>query len=201
MEIIFTKSFIRKIQFSSVAQSCLTLRPHGPQHARHSCPSPTPGVYPNSCLLSWWCHPTIWSFVVPFSSHLQSFPESGFFKGVSSSYQVAKVLEFQLQHQPFQWTLRTDLLYDGLVGCPCSPRDSQESSPTPQFKSNNSLALNFLYSPILTSIHDLWFLCLFCSDFGAPQNKVCHCFHCFPISLPCSDRAGCYNLSFLNVES
>ena len=53
-----------------------------------------------------------------------------------------------------QWTPRTNLLQDGLVGSPCSPRDSQESSPTPQFKSINSSALSFLYSPTLTSIHD-----------------------------------------------
>ena len=58
----------------------------------------------------------------------------GLFKWVSSSHQVAKVLEFQIQHQSFQWTPRTDLLLDGLVGSPCSPRNSQESSPTPQFK-------------------------------------------------------------------
>ena len=70
----------------------------------------------------------------------------------SSSHQVAKVLE--LQHQSFQWIFRTDCLQDGLVWSPCSPRDSQESSPTPQFKSINSSAHNFLYSPTLTSIHD-----------------------------------------------
>ena len=64
----------------------------------------------------------------------------GIFKWVSSSHQVAKVLQFQLQHQSFQWIFRTDFLLDGLVGSPCSPRDSQESSPTPQFKSINSLA-------------------------------------------------------------
>ena len=79
-----------------------------------------------------------------------------FFQSVNSSHEVAKVSEFQLQHQSFQWTPRTDLLYDGLVGSPCSPKDSQESSPTPQFKSINSLALSFLYSPTLTSIHDHW---------------------------------------------
>ena len=79
--------------------------------------------------------------------------QQGLFKWVSSSHQVAKVLEFQLQHQSFQWTPRTDL-WDGLVGSPCSPRDSQELSPTPQFKSINSLALSLLYSPTLTSIHD-----------------------------------------------
>ena len=72
------------------------------------------------------------------------------FKWVSSSHQVAKALAFQLQHQSFQWTLRTDLLWGGLVGPPCSPRDSQESSPTPQFKSTDSSALSFPYSPTHT---------------------------------------------------
>ena len=80
----------------------------------------------------------------------------GLSKWVSSSHQVAKVLKFQLQHQSFQWLFRTDLLSDGLVESPCSPRDSQESSPTPQFKSISSLALSFLYSPTLTSLHDSW---------------------------------------------
>ena len=80
----------------------------------------------------------------------------GLFQWVNSSHEVAKVLEFQLQHQSFQWTPRTYLLQDGLVGSPCSPRDSQESSPTPQFKSINSSALSFLHSLNLTSIHDHW---------------------------------------------
>ena len=80
----------------------------------------------------------------------------GLFKWVSSSHLAARVLEFQLQHQSFQWIFRTDFLQDGLVGLPCSPKDSQESSPTPQFKSINSLVLSFLYSPTLTSIHDYW---------------------------------------------
>ena len=78
------------------------------------------------------------------------------FKWVSSSPQVAKVLEFQLQHQPSQWIFRTDFLKDGLVGSPCCPRDSQESSPTPQFKSINSSALSFLSSPTLTPLHEYW---------------------------------------------
>ena len=79
----------------------------------------------------------------------------GLFKWVSSSHEVAKVLEFQPQHQYFQWTPRTDLLQNGLVGSCCSLRDSQESSPTPQFKSINAV-LSSLYSPTLTSIHDHW---------------------------------------------
>ena len=70
-------------QFSSVQFSLSvvsnSLRPHEPQHTRPPCPSPTPGVYPNSCPLSRWCHPTISSSVAPFSSRLQSFPGSGSF--------------------------------------------------------------------------------------------------------------------------
>ena len=72
--------FLRfSVQFSSVAQSYLTLQPHGLQHARPPCPSPTPRIYPNLCPLSRWCHPTISSSVIPFSSSLQSFPASGSF--------------------------------------------------------------------------------------------------------------------------
>ena len=91
---------------------------HGLQHARLPCPSPTPGVYKNSCPLSRWCHPTISSSVFPFFSCLQSFPTSDLFKWTSSSHEVAKILEFQLQHQSFQWTPRTYFLYDGVVGSP-----------------------------------------------------------------------------------
>ena len=72
------------------------------------------------------------------------------------SNEVAKVLEFQPQYQSFQQIFRTYFLQDGLVGSPCSPKDSQESSPTPQLKRINSSALSFLYSPTLTSIHDYW---------------------------------------------
>ena len=93
--------------------------------------------------------------VVPFSSRLQSFPASGSFPR-SSLPQVAKVLEFQLQHQSFQWIFRTDFLLDGLVGSPCSPRESQESSLTPQFKSINCLVLSLLYGSTLISIHGYW---------------------------------------------
>ena len=79
----------------------------------------------------------------PSSPAINLFQHQGLFKWVSSLHQVAKVLEFQLQQQSFQWTPRRDLLEDGLVGSPCSPRDSQESSATPQFKSTNSLVLIF----------------------------------------------------------
>ena len=80
----------------------------------------------------------------------------GLFQRVSSSHQVAKVLKFQVQHQSFQWTFRTDFLQDSLVWSTCSPRDSQESSPTPQFKSMISSALSFIYCPTFISIHDHW---------------------------------------------
>ena len=124
-----------------------SLWPHGLQHTRLPCPSPTPGACSNSCPLSQWCHPTILCPVVPFSSYLLSCPASESLKWVSLSHQMAKVLELQLQHQFFQWIFRTDFLKDWLVWSPCSPRDSQESSPTPQFKSISSLVLSFFYSP------------------------------------------------------
>ena len=86
---------------SSVAQLCPALRPHGLQHTRPPCPSPTPGVYSNSCLSSWWCHPTISSSVVPFSSHLQSFPASGSFlvsQLFTSDGQSIGVFSFSISH-------------------------------------------------------------------------------------------------------
>ena len=85
------KQELSSVQFSSSVMSD-SLWPHGLQHARPPCPSSTPGVYSNLCPLSQWCHPTILSSVIPFSSCLW----------ISSSHQVAKVLEFQLQHQSFQ---------------------------------------------------------------------------------------------------
>ena len=123
---------------------------------RLPCPSPTHRACSNSRPLSRWCHPTISSYVVPFYSGPQSFPASGFFQtsqfftsggqriGVSAS---ASVLPMNNQ----DW-----FPLDGLVGSPRSPRDSQEFSPTPQFKGINSLVLSFLYSPTLTSVHDHW---------------------------------------------
>ena len=128
---------------------------HGPQHARPPCTSQTPEVYSNFCPLSLWCYPIISSSIILLLPPL-IFPSIRVITWVSSSHQVVKVLEFQLQHQSFQWIFRTDLLQDGLVEYPCSPRDSQESSPTPQFKSINSSSLSFLHSPTLTSIHDHW---------------------------------------------
>ena len=143
-------------QFISVTQLCLTLQPHGLQHARLPCLLPTPRACSNSCPSSQWCHTPVSSFVIPFSSCLQSFPALGSFPISQFFASGGQILEFQLQHQSFQWIFRTDFLLDWLVGSPCSPRDFQESSPTPQFKSINSSVLSFIYSPTLTSIHDYW---------------------------------------------
>ena len=112
------------IQFSSVAQSCLTLQPHEPQHASPPYPSPTARVYPNPCPLSRWCHPTISSSVVPFFSCPQSFPASGSFQmsqlftsggqsiGVSAS---TSVLPMNTQDwSPSEWTGWISLQSKGL---------------------------------------------------------------------------------------
>ena len=119
------------------------------------CPSSTPGACSNSCPSSWWCHPTISFSVVPFS-YLQSFPASGHFPISRLFTPGGQSIGASVSAPLFPMHIRTELLYDWLVSSPCSPRDSQESSPTPQFKSVNSLVLDFLYSPTLTSIHDYW---------------------------------------------
>ena len=92
----------------------------------------------------------------PFSPAFNLSQHQGLFQWVSASYQVAKVLEFQLQHQSFQWLFRVVFLQDWRVWSPCCPRDSREACPTLKFKNINSSALSLLYSPTLTSIHDHW---------------------------------------------
>ena len=126
----------------------------GLQHAKLPYPSLFPRVCSNSCPLNWWCHPISSSSVTPFSSCPQSLPASGSFPisqlfasggqsiGASAS---ASVLPVNIQGGfPLGWT--------GLIFC--SPRNSQASSPAPQFESINSLALSLLYGPTLTSVHD-----------------------------------------------
>ena len=130
-----------------------SLRPHGLQHARPPCPSPTPGACSNSRPLSKWCQPTISSSVLPFSSCLQSFPAWRYFQmsqfftsggqsiGVSAS---ASVLPMNVQDwSPLGWT----------GWSPCSPRHSQEFSNTIVQK-HQIFGTQLLYSPTLTSIHD-----------------------------------------------
>ena len=145
------------VQFSSVAQLCPTLcdpmncsMPGLPVH--HQLPEfiqthfhrVRDAIQPSHPLSS----P---SLPAPNPSQHQSL-----FQWVNSSHEMSKVLEIQLQHHSLQRNPRVDLLQNGLVGSPCSPRDSQESSPTPHFKSIHSLALSFLHSLTLTSIHDHW---------------------------------------------
>ena len=133
-----------------------SLQLHGLSYTSLPCSSLSPRVCSNSCLLSGWCHPTISSSAAPFSSCSQSFLASGSFPisclftsgsqstGASAS---ASVLPMYIQGY---------FLSDWLVWSACSPRDSQECSPTPQFKSINFLVFSLLYGPTLTSIHDYW---------------------------------------------
>ena len=97
------------VQFSHSVVSD-SLWPHESQHARPPCPSRTPGVHPNSCVLSWWCHPTISCSVIPFSSCPQSLPTSGSFPMSQLFAWGGQSTEFQLQHQSFPWTPRAGLL-------------------------------------------------------------------------------------------
>ena len=123
---IYTMEY--SVQFNSVTQSCLTLC----DPMNHS----TPGLPVHHQLLEFTHTHVHWVNDAIQPSHPLSSPSppapnpskhQGLFQWVNSSHEVAKVLEFQLQHQSFQWTPRTDLLQNGLVGSPCSPRDSQES--------------------------------------------------------------------------
>ena len=143
---IILNLWLHSVQFgcSVVSDSLLS---HGLQHARPPCPSPTPGVYSHLCPFSRWCHPTISSSLVPLSSCLQSLPASGSFQaspffasggqsiGVSAS---ASVLPMNTQ----DW-------FPLGFGSPCSPRDSQESSPTPQFKTSVLWCLAFFIVQLL----------------------------------------------------
>ena len=141
------------VQFSSVTQSCPTLC--NPMGCR------MPGFHYQLPELAQIHVRRVGDVSQP--SHPLSSPSSpvfslsqhqGLLQWISSLHQVVKALELQLQHQSFQWIFRTDFLEDWLLWSPCNPRDSQESSPIPQFKSINSSVLIFLYSPTLTSIHE-----------------------------------------------
>ena len=148
------------LQFSSVQFSCSvvsdSLRPHGLQHSRLPCPSPTPRACSNSCPLNQWCHPTISSSVIPFSSYLQSFPVSGSFPvsqffvsgsprfGTSAS---ASVLPMNLQ----------DWFPLGLIGLiSLQSKGLSRVISNTAVKNHQSSVLRFLYGPALTCIHDYW---------------------------------------------
>ena len=143
------------VQFSRSVMSN-SLGPHELQHARPPSPSPSPGVYPNSCSLSQWCHPTISSSVVPFSSCLQSFPASESFQmsqlftSGGQSIRVApsaSVVPMNIQDWfPLGWTGWISLQSKGL---------SRVFSNT-TIQKHQFFGASFLYSPTLTSIHDHW---------------------------------------------
>ena len=148
------------VQFSLSVMS-YSLWPHGLQHARLPCPSPTPGVYSNSCPLSLWCHPTISSSVVPFSSPLQSFPASESFQmsqlfasgdqsiGVSAS---TSVLPMNTQDwSPLGWTGWISLQYKGLsrVFCNTTVQKHQFFSAQLSSQSNSHIHTWLLEKPQL----------------------------------------------------
>ena len=151
---VYRKPDTNSVEFSSVQSlSCVWLC----NPMNHS----TPGLPVHHQLPEFtqthvhWVRDVIQPLLSPSPPSLNLSQHQGLFKRVSSLNRVAKVLEFQLQHQSFQWTpwlisFRMDWL-DLLA-----VQGNLESSPTPQFKSINSSALNFLYSPTLTSIHDYW---------------------------------------------
>ena len=125
----------------------------------------TPWTAVHQASLSFTVFQSLLKLMLIESSHPLSSPSSpalylsqhqGLFHCVSSSHQVAKILELQLQHQSFQWIFRDDFLKDWLVWSSYCPKDSQESFPTPQLEGINSLVLSLLYGPTLTSIHDYW---------------------------------------------
>ena len=152
---ILFQSPIMKVQFSHSVLSD-SLRPHESQHARPPCPSPTPGVHPDSRPSSQWCHLAISSSVIPFSSCPQSlpasesFPMSQLFAWGGQSTGVSAWASFLPKKSqgwsPSEWTGWISLQSKGL----------SRVFSNPQFKSIDSSALSFLYSPTLTSIHDYW---------------------------------------------
>ena len=222
-----------------------SLWPHGLQHARLPCPSPIPRACSNSCPLSWWCHPTISSSVVPFSSCLQSFPASGSFpmnqffttggqsNGASASASVlpmniqdwfpvgltglislqSKGLSRALQHSSSKASIFWCSAFL-IVQISCSYMTSGKTIALNR-QTFVSKAMSLLFNMLSRFL--IAFLprskCLFISRLQLPsavvyflgffrtqENKICHCFHCFPIYLPWSDGTGFPDLSFLNVE-
>ena len=215
-----------------------SLKPHGLQHVRPHCPSPTPRVYSNLCPLTQWCHPTISSSAIPFSSIFNLSQHQGSFRWVSSLHQVVKVLEFNnspsnehpgLISFKINWL---DLLtVQGTLKSLLQHHSSKASLPQcsafflvqlshPYMTAGKTIALtrwtfvgkvlsllfNILSRLVITFLPRSKRVLIsmaavtICRDFGAPQNKVCHCLECFLIYLPWSDGTRCHDLCFLNIE-
>ena len=216
-----------------------SLWPHALQHIRPPCPSPTPEVYPNSCPLSRWCHPTISSLSSPspppsiFPNIRVSFNESDlrirwpkywhFSLSISPSKEHPGLVSFRMDWLylfAVQGTLKSllqyhsskaSILWHSAVFTVQLSHPYMTTGKTITLTRGNfagkvmSLLLNMLSRLVTTVLPrskclnfmatvTIW------SDFGAPQNKVSHCFHCFSIYLPWSDGTRFHDLSFLNVD-
>ena len=203
-----------------------SLRPHESQHARPPCPSPTPRVHSNSRPSSRWCHPAFSSSVVPFSSCPQSlpasesFPMSQLFAWGSLSTGVSALASFLPKKSqgwsPSEWTGWISLQSKGLLKSLLRHHSSKVlwcsavyivQLSHPYMTTGKTIALTRLtfvskvmsFLPGSKHLNFMAAVTIY-SDFGAQKDKVCHCFHCFPICLSWSDGTGCHDLSFLNVE-
>ena len=217
-----------------------SLPPHGVQHARLPCPSPSPRACSNSCPWSWWCHPIISSSVFPFSSCFLSLPAPGFFPITGSLHQGPKYWSFSFSISPsnehpglisfrMDWLdlLAVQSTLKNLLQHSSSKASIlwhsgfftvQLSHPYVTIGKTIALTIRTFVGKVMALLCNTlsWFVSSFlprskhllislseitiCSDFGAPQNKICHYFHYFPIYLLWSDGTGCHDLSFLNVE-
>ena len=195
-----------------------------PQHARPPCPAPTPEVYPNPCLLCQWCHPDISFSAVPFSSCPQSLPASGSFKmsqlftwggqsiGVSASTSMDRLdllavqgtLKSLLQHHCSKASILHSVFFTVQLSHPYMTIGNSITFTRWTFVGKvMSLVFNMLFRLIITFLPRS--KCLLISWLQSPfavilepRKVVNHCFHCFPIYLPWSDRTRCHDLSFLN---
>ena len=229
------------VQFSSVQSLSRVwlFEAHEPQHTRPPCPSQTPGVHPNPCPSSRWCHLAIWFSVIPFSSCLRSFLALGSFPvsqlftsggqriGVSASASVlpintqdwsplgctgwislqSKTLKSLLQyHSSKASILRRSPFFIVQLSHPYMTTGKTIALTSRTFVGKvMSLLLNMLSRLVITFL--LRSKCLLISWLQSPsavilepQKIVWHCFHCFPIYFPWSDRTRCHDPSFLNVE-
>ena len=216
------------------------MQPHGLQHTRLPCPSPTLGAYSNSCSSLWWCHPTISSSVIPSPCAFNLSQHQGLFQWVGYSYQVTK-------YWSFSFSISTSDEYSGLIsfrmewldllavqGTLKSLHQHHSSKASilqrsvfftvqlshPYMITGKSIALTrwTFVGKVMSLLFDMLsklvitFLPrskhLFVSRLQSPsavilepqKNKICHCFHCFPIYLPWSDGTWCHDLSILNVD-
>ena len=218
----------RQVQFSSVSQSCPTLQPHGLQHARPPCPSPTPRVYSNLYPLSWWCHPTISSSVIPFSlcplplSHYQGFfnesvlcirwPKYWSFNfSISSSNEYSGLISFRmgwldllavqgtlnslLQHHESKASIlwHSAFFIVQLSQLHMTTGKTIVAARWTFVGKVMSLLFNMLSKLFITFLPRSkrllisWLQSPSAVISEPPQNKACHCFHCFPIYFPWSD--------------